>query len=61
MAKNRGPGRPPIEERLLVRLPKGTLRQIKAVLEDQEKQADFARTAIAAELARRERRGSAGK
>lgn len=53
MIKKRGPGRPPIEERLFVRVPKGTLRQIKNALEAREKQADFARKAIAAELDRR--------
>jgi hypothetical protein len=59
MAKKRGPGRPRTDyhERLMARLPKGTLRRIEAVLEkeNKEKQADFARTAIAAELKRRER------
>ena len=57
MAKKRGPGRPRTDyhERLMARLPKGTLARINAVLEPPEKQADFARTAIAAELKRRER------
>ena len=40
-------------ERLMARLPKGTLHRIKAALQDKEKQADFARTAIASELERR--------
>jgi hypothetical protein len=48
-------------ELLTTRLPKGTLERIETALEGREKQADFARTAIAAELARRERRGSAAK
>jgi hypothetical protein len=55
MARKRGPGRPRTTfDRLLARLPKGTLRRIEAVLEEGEKQADFARTAIATELTRRE-------
>jgi hypothetical protein len=55
MRKRRG--RPPLgyNEHLLARLPNGTLQRIEAVLEPREKQADFARTAIAAELAKRER------
>jgi hypothetical protein len=56
MAKKPRRGRPPIEERILVRVPKGTLRQVKAALEDGEKQADFARTAFANELERRKTR-----
>jgi hypothetical protein len=57
MGKKRGPGRPRTDyhERLMARLPKGTLAQIEVVLKDKEKQADFARKAIAAELKRRER------
>jgi hypothetical protein len=57
MVKKRGRGRPRLnnDERLLARLPKGTLRQIEVVLRGKEKQADFARTAIATELKRRER------
>jgi hypothetical protein len=57
MAKKRGRGRPRLDyhERLMARLPKGTLQRIEAALQDKEKQADFARTAIAAELKRRER------
>jgi hypothetical protein len=56
MAKKRGRGRPRLDyhERLMARLPRGTLRRIEAALEGPEKQADFARTAIASELQRRE-------
>jgi hypothetical protein len=56
MQKKRGRGRPRLHynERLLARLPKGTLRRIEAVLDGNEKQADFARRAIASELERRE-------
>jgi hypothetical protein len=57
MAKKRRRGRPRKnnDERLLARLPKGTLARIEAALEDKEKQADFARSAIATELKRRKR------
>ena len=56
MANKPRRGRPPIEERVLVRVPKGTLRRVKAALEDGEKQADFARAAFANELERRDKR-----
>jgi hypothetical protein len=57
MARKRGPGRPRTTyERLLARLPKGTLRRIELALEGREKQADFARTAFENELARRKAR-----
>ena len=43
-------------ESAIARLPLGTLDRIKAVLAPPEKQADFLKSAIEAELKRRERK-----
>ena len=46
-------------ERIAIRFPEGTLARIHAVLRGGELMADLARTAIDAELRRREKRAKA--
>ena len=43
-------------ERVLLRLPEGTLARIAAVLSSKEDRASFIRSAVEAELRRREKR-----
>lgn len=43
-------------EHTMARFPKGTLKRIKAVLQDGELQSDFIREAVKAALKKRERK-----